>query len=392
MRKPHVLLMIESSRGYGRGCLRGVARYLRNYRSWIPIPVERGLADDMPACLKELRVDGVLARIELPKLAEKIAAMGVPVVDLRNAAALPSMAIFDTDPALTSRLAADHLMDRGFRHLAYCGFPGVQFSDERCTAFLSYLGSKGLRPSIYEPPFSRRRAADAITVELRGSLQVEHIAGWIASLPRPLGLMACNDARGRQVLEACYQRGIKVPEEVAVIGVDNDEVICELSVPPLSSVEPDSIRIGFEGAELIDRMMLGERPPPGVKLYPPTGVVTRMSSDILAIGEPTLVNALHFIREHAHEGIDVNDVLERMVVSRSTLERLFRKWLGRTPKEEIQRLRIESVKQLLLDTDYTLWTIARLTGFQTEPQLIVAFKALVGQTPGRFRQAVRSRR
>ena len=389
MHKPHVLLMIESSRGYGRGCLRGVARYLRNHRSWVPIPVERGLLDDMPAAVREVRVDGVLARIELRGLADKIAALGVPVVDLRNAVPLPGMGVLDTDPAATARMAADHLLDRGFRHFAFCGFPGVQYSDWRCEVFLAYLKDKDLSAAVYEPPHGVRRSPDALTEELRGSLQLEHIAAWLATLPRPLGLMACNDARGRQVLDACHLHDIHVPEEIAVIGVDNDEVICDLSVPPLSSVEPDTIRIGFEGAELIDRMMHGEPAPSKPKIFPPKGVVTRMSSDILAVGEPVLVDALHFIREHVAEGIDVNDVLERMVVSRSTLERLFKKWLGRTPKEEIQRLRIESVKQLLHDTDYTLWEIARLTGFQTEPQLIVAFKALVGQTPGRFRQLAR---
>lgn len=389
MHKPHVLLLIESSRNYGRGCLRGVARYLRNHRSWVPIPVERGLLDDVPSCLRQVRIDGVLARIETPKLAESIAALGVPVVDLRNAMPLPGMGVFDTDPVATARTAADHLLDRGFRNFAYCGLPGVQFSDRRCQAFLAYLQSKGFSAAVYEPPLARRRSPDAITQELRGSLQSEHIAVWLKSLPRPLGLMACNDARGRHVLDACYAHDVKVPEEIAVIGVDNDEVICDLAVPPLSSVEPDTIRIGFEGAELIERMIRGERAPEKPKLIAPKGVVTRLSSDILAVGEPVLVGALHFIREHVSEGIDVNDVLERMVVSRSTLERLFRKWLGRTPKEEIRRLRIDRVKQLLLDTDYTLWEIARLAGFQTEPQLIVAFKSLVGQTPGRFRQAAR---
>jgi LacI family transcriptional regulator len=314
------------------------------------------------------------------------------VVDLRNALMLPGVVMFDTDPGATARMAADHLLDRGFRHFAYCGFPGVRYSDQRCAAFIAYLEAKGLRSEVYEPPWRGRGRVDALTQELRGTLLEEHMAHWLRSLPRPVGLMACNDVRGRQVLDACHGHNIKVPLEIAVVGVDNDEVICDLSVPPLSSVEPDTLRMGFEGAELIDRMIRGEQTPGDTRLIPPIDVVTRMSSDVLAVGEPTLADALHFIREHACEGIDVNAVLDRLVISRSTLERLFKKWLGRTPKDEIQRLRIDRAKQLLLDTDYTLWDIARLTGFKTQPQLIVAFKSLVGQTPGHFRHDGRERR
>jgi LacI family transcriptional regulator len=203
--------------------------------------------------------------------------------------------------------------------------------------------------------------------------------------------MACNDARGRQVLMACRSAGVHVPEEVAVIGVDNDEVLCDLADPPLSSVVPAAERIGYEGAALLERLMRGQRPPSRPLLFDPLGVVTRLSTDTLAVEDARVAAAIRTIRERACDGLNVEGLLEHLagqgvLLSRSTLERRFAEVLGHSPKDEILRVRLGRVQQLLIDTDHPLSTIAALVGVEHHEYLSALFKARTGETPGRFRR------
>ena len=248
MRKPHVLLMIESSRGYGRGRLAAWPATCEPPEAGVPIPVERGLLDDMPACLRGLALTAC-SPASSAKAGRANPGHGRARGGLGRGGAA-GHGRFRHRPGGHRAHGRRSPPDRGFRHVAYCGFPGVQYSDRRCAAFLAYLESKGLRNSVYEPPLGRRHAPDAITEELRGSLQVEHIANWLASLPRLLGLMACNDARGRQVLEPRHLHDlVKVPQKKSPWSASTMmKSFGDLSVPPLSSVDPDTLRIGFEGA------------------------------------------------------------------------------------------------------------------------------------------------
>ena len=161
--------------------------------------------------------------------------------------------MLDTDPRIVTRMAAEHFLDIGFRHFAYIGFPGVDFSERRLAAYEEYLKSRGMDVHVYSPHPHVQPNTDVLGWEARGELEGAAIAEWLQSLPRPLAVFACNDVRGRQIIDACSQSELSVPEEVAVIGVDDDEVICELSNPPLSSVQPDTLRLGYEGAALLGR-------------------------------------------------------------------------------------------------------------------------------------------
>jgi LacI family transcriptional regulator len=204
--------------------------------------------------------------------------------------------------------------------------------------------------------------------------------------------MACNDIRGQQVLTACRAIGVAVPDEVAVLGVDNDEVLCDLADPPLSSIIPDTRRIGYEAAACLDRMMCGEPPPGPTTVIPPLGVVTRRSTDVLAVDDRALAHAARFIRERACEGITVQDILDGIPLSRSVFERRFLKTFGRTPKAEIVRTQLRRVMQLLAETDLPLKQIADRTGFEHPEYMSAAFKKRTGLTPGVYRRSVRERR
>ncbi|BBO33333.1 DNA-binding transcriptional regulator [Lacipirellula parvula] len=380
-----VMLLIESSRAYGRGCLLGAAAYIRSHGRWSVVHVERGLADEVPRFLRNWKGDGILARIENRRIADEIAEIGVPVVDLRGSHRPLHGAMLDTDPRLTSTLAAESFLDTGFRNFAYIGYPGVDFSDYRCDAYCEYLNSRGMDVSVYAPPQSRQQKSDVLAWESRGELEGDAIAEWLQSLPRPAAVFACNDVRGRQVIDACSRSDLSVPEEIAVIGVDDDEVICELSNPPLSSVQPDTLRLGYEGAALLDAMMDGHLAPSETVYIPPKGVSRRLSSEATAVNDREVAAAMRLIRDHACEGVTVQDLVQRLNVSRSTLERRFHAVFGRSPAMEIERVRMSRAKMLLIGTRYKLSKIAATTGYGTASQFATAFKRHTGFTPGKFR-------
>lgn len=387
-----VLLIIETSRAYGRGCLAGVAAYTRAHEPWQILHMERSIRDDLPPEIKRWRGDGVLARIETANMARTVRAMKLPTVDLRGAWKLPEIAVLDTDHKACAQLAAEHFHERGFRHLAYCGFPDLEFSDRRCEHFIAASEAGGVTPHVYERPHKSAERVDTISHEAYGETHVAELVPWLKSLPRPLGLFACNDTRGRQVIQAANLAGLRVPDEIAVLGVDNDIVICDLSLPSLSSIEPDTRRLGYMGAEILDRMIDGESPPDEPVLLPPVGIIQRRSTEAVAIDDERIVRAIRFVREHACDGISVEDVAREAAVSRATLERRFSEYLARTPRREIERVRLERVRRLLIETDYTLAHIADLTAFRSASHLATIFRMRHGMTPGAFREDSRHKR
>ncbi|HVU28282.1 MAG TPA: XylR family transcriptional regulator [Verrucomicrobiae bacterium] len=380
-----VALLIESSRAYGRGLFLGVAKFVREHHEWSVQSEEWKWTDSFPAWLKNWKGDGVIARVETPEMAAFIKRLGVPAVDLRGSVSGFNFPLIDTDDCKTATLAAEHLMDRGFRHYAFCGFVGANYSDKRSHWFQERLAQAGFSCHVYHPP-KHMVEAQTIGYERQGLLFQENLGRWLASLPKPIGVMACNDIRGQQVLNLCRQLELAVPEEVAIIGVDNDEILCELSDPPLSSVAPDTLRIGYDAAVLLERMMSGGKPPMKPILIPPHGIVTRRSTEVLALDDRQLAVGLRFIRDHAFDPITINEVAKATGLCRRVFERRFATQMGRSPKAEVLRLRLERVKQLLADTDWSLSQIAERTGFNYGEYLHTVFTQKVGVTPGEFRK------
>jgi LacI family transcriptional regulator len=385
-RRPRVILLIESSRAYGRGCLQGIAAYVRVRGPWSCIHLERGLAEGVPAWMERLPADGVIARIENAALVRFLQQRRLPTVDLRGRFNIPGFAAFDSDHDAIVRLAVDHFLERGFRHVGFCGFAGLDFSDRRRDALILRLAKHQLVPLIYEAT-DVSHSASTVTLESAGSRHLKELAAWLKRLPKPVAILACNDNRGRQVLDACAAAEVAVPEQVAVVGVDNDEVLCDLADPPLSSVQPDAMRIGFEGAAALDRMIRSSKPAPRrVRLVSPRQLVVRRSSDVLAVNDPVVSSALKIIQSEACAGLNVERLLDQMTISRATLERRFERFLGRSPKDEILRLRLNRVRTLLSDSEDTLAQIADATGFSSVAHLSVAFKRATLLSPGEFRR------
>ncbi len=384
VKRRQVALLVESSRAYGRGILSGVAKFVREHDPWSIFFQDLNLCDETPAWLKGWRGDGIISRLENHDIVKVIRHLKVPVIYLRHVQAGSNMPCILTDNVAVSRLCFEHLKERGFRHFAYCGFNGADYSDERRDGFVALVAQAGFKCLVYTdgPPATK---TDTAQYEGLGLKDGGAVANWIKKLPTPVGIMACNDMRGQQVLDACRATGLASPEEIAVIGVDNDDVLCNLSDPPLSSVVPDTERIGYQAAVLLDQMMAGSKTPATEILMEPSGIVTRRSTEVLAIEDRQIAAAARFIREHACEGIDVNDVLRAVPMSRSTMDRRFIRILGRSPKDEILRVRLDRVKQLLAETDFPLSQIAEKVGLDHVEHHSRIFKIRMRSTPSAFR-------
>lgn len=380
MKRLQVALLIETSNAYARGLLRGIHAYVREHQQWAIFFPEQGRGEAPPESLKKWRGQGMIARIENARIARVIRARALPTVDVSAAGLLPELPCVETDNEEIARTAFEHLRQRGFRNFAYCGDDRFQWSRERGAWFSRLALEAGCECSEFPPAKIGANGAAA------GEQDDKRLAAWIRRLAKPCGLMACYDIRGWQVLAACRHTGVAVPDEVAVVGVDNDDLLCNLSEPPLSSVILDPVRTGYESARLLDQMMAGGAVTAGVRRIKPRGLVTRQSSDVLAISDPEVSQALRFIREHAVEGIKVEAILKTIPVSRRVLESRFKKLLGHSPHDEILRVKLQRVKQLLEETDLPLRVIADRAGFTHVEYLSAVFKSHMGSAPSEYRQ------
>jgi LacI family transcriptional regulator len=313
-----------------------------------------------------------------------VGALGVPVVDLSGCLPDLPFPIIRSDETVVGRMAAEHLLARGFQRFAYCGLNGFDWSDRRRVAFEERLAAAGCQCEVFDTPKRRNSKKDH---DQHGKRFEQDLMRWLESLPDQTGLMACNDSRGRQVLNCCRELGIAVPDSLAVIGVDKDEVLCELSSLPLSSVIINAQQIGYDAAALLDRLMAGESAPDTPALVKPIGVAERHSTDVLAIADRQIASALKYIREHAcDDGMDVESLLRAVPLSRSVMERRFSQILGSSPKGEILRVRLGRVCQLLAESDLTLAAVAQLAGFDHPEYMSRLFRKKMGITPGEFRK------
>jgi LacI family transcriptional regulator len=378
---PHIALLIETSTAYGRELLRGVAQYARFHGPW-SFYIEPGDIADNPPDLAAWQVDGVIARIRSQRLADALLATGVPTVDVDFA--LPELLPYGlaNHDARIATLAAEHLLACGLSHFAFVGWaPDNQaaafWESARFKHFAETLAPNGAQVHQYHWPKNPRHWS--------WPREQKHLARWLKTLPKPIGIMASNDQRARHVLEAARLADLEIPRDLAVIGVDNDEVLCEMSSPSLSSVAVNAHRIGYEAAKLLHRLMAGKKPPPRRIVVEPLGVIARQSTDTLAMADEAVVAALRYIRNHIDKPIRVADILTAVPVSRKTLEVRFAKVLGRTPHAEIHRVRLERVKTLLAQTDWSLKKIAAASGFTYAEHMHSVFRKQTNMTPSQYR-------
>lgn len=371
--RPRVALLIETSNHYGRELLRGIRQWERENGPWALRFVEQGRGATVPRWLKDWQGHGVIARVENAGIARSLRATGLPVVDVSAAVSPPVFPQVVTDSRRVTELALQHFRERGLKQVAYCGTDRFRWAAQRGEYFSELAKLAGIRCDLY-PVKARSPEVD-----------FRVLAQWLRQLPKPVGVLASYDVRGQQVIQACQEAGLRVPDEVAVLGAHNDELLCELCDPPMSSVRPDAQRAGREAAARLALLMTGKQGAVGVTQIEPLGVKVRQSTDMVAVADPRVAEVVRFAQAHACEGINVADLLRAVPMARTALERRCQESLGCTPRELLERIRLDHVRRWLSDTDAAVEEIAERTGYSYPEYLTVAFKRVEGVTPRAWR-------
>jgi LacI family transcriptional regulator len=381
-RIPKVVLLIESSRETGRALLRGVANFCHHHGPWSFYWEPGGMEQARPT-LRALKADGIILRDVEP--VEEVLAEGIPAVVVgHRRKEFSGMVNVVTDSETIARMAAEHLMNCGFRHFAFCGYSDTSWSEWRSDSFTRRVEQAGFQVHRHFVP----------QIETEGAWRKvrNSILRWLRPLPKPVGMMGCNDDLAKEVVEACTMAGLTVPDDVAVIGADNDEVVCGICNPPMSSVAINFERAGYEAAQALSAMMRGTGSPPPRILVNPTHVVPRRSTDILAVEDSNLAKALQFIRDHARGGVTVAAAAKAAGLSRRVLEKRFRRILNRSALEEIRRVRTDLIARMLVETTLPVAEIAESLGFNDLQHVARYFRAGKGLSPLAYRKSLSSNR
>jgi LacI family transcriptional regulator len=379
----HIGLMFDYNLSYPRGVLRGIKQFVQTRTHWILMHLETDRLSVEE--LRTLRPAGVIALVVYRHLAETLESFRQPVVNVANV--LPDLPFprVTTDHQKMGTLAAEHFCERGFRHFGFVGHPRHTYSLEREAGFREALAAEGYSlESFHEQPARSYRHRGRL-FHLNQAFRL-----WLQQLPKPVGLFAANDLWGLPVVEACRMAGLRVPDDVAVIGADNDELRCELARPSLSSIASPAERVGYEAAALLERLIDGAEPPTEPLLIPPIGVVTRQSSDVLAGSDPEVAAAVRFIRANAHRPLSVDDVLSEAPMSRRSLERRFRLTLEHSIGDEIRRVHLQRVRDLLSSTALRMDEVAERAGFASVHYMSRIFRQAMGMTPTAYRRQARN--
>jgi LacI family transcriptional regulator len=363
---------------YGRDIAIGIATYARSHGRWSFVR-GAGSSGTLPIpWIEDLRQDGIIGLIYGPDVRDKYLSLGVPVVNCSGRLVDVDVPSVLPDDDAIGRMAAGHFIDLGYRTFGYVGVRGFGFSVRRGAGFRSALVEAGLEGHLHE---------SAIDYAPGWSYEGQQtgLTEWAKSLPKPVAIFAPNDQVASHASDACRRAGVMIPEDAILLGVDNDVPVCEFSDPPLSSIDSNIQVVGYRAAAMLDRLMRGEMVEPLVEVVPPRGIVARRSSDAMALDDKEVAAAVRFIRENAHRDIDVETILNEVPINRRSLERRFRRSLGRTPAAEIRRCRIELAKKLLAETDKSMSEIARSSGFLYPQHLASAFLQITGMTPSDYR-------
>ncbi len=382
-RPRRVAILLDPSRSFDRELLRGIARYVDTHRPWefLRPGVFRfsGLAGQSLTEIRQIRPDGIIAN-GIPAL-RKLDSWQVPLIVVPIDRPLPRAVHFWDDNRAAGTLAAEHLVGLGLRSFAFAGFSKCIWSEQRQQAFCARLAELEYAAESWLAPLalpSRQQAR-----------RQRQLVRWLTALRKPVGIMACNDEFARSIAELCRPRGIRVPDEVAVIGVDNDELLCRMTSPPLSSVAFAVEQAGYEAAGTLDRWMAGQQIDRSGIPIPVSRVVVRASTDVLAIEDEEVVKAIHFIRENCHAMISVGDVVDNSLLSQWTLNHHFRRYLGHSILKEIHRQRVAHIAGLLTETEMAVETIARELGYESQSHLARFFRRETGLTPKAYRSHYR---
>jgi LacI family transcriptional regulator len=375
----NIAILLEMSRKSGRDILRGVTRYCRLYGEWhirqAPAYYRVG-SGDKTAALKAFDPDGIIF-MDTKHLAEQIPLLEIPAIGVGIRKPISRVAKIIGNSQEIGQMAAMHFLERGFKNFAFCGFDNIHWSQNRCNAFVQFLERSGHSVDLYKQPRSRQHQS--------WNREMSYVIKWLKTLPYPIAIFCCNDERADNVIEACKEAQLKVPDEAAILGVDNEEVVCEIANPPISSIDLNFEKAGFEAAAMLDRWMRGENMANETIVFQPTRIIVRQSSNIFAIEDPDVARAVHFIRSHQNKFIQVPDVVKETTVAQRALQRKFNKILGHSINDEILSSRINYVCRMLVETNLSISQIVLKAGYSDINHISRCFKKIKGITPLAYR-------
>ena len=391
MKRRHLIgLAIERTSEYGRRFLQGVADSFDGKDDW-----QLDLLNPSQITSANVRdYDGWICRITNRRTLQLLDGTGKPVVDAICLTPHKGFSTVRTDHTAIGTLAAEHFLAHRFVNFGFCGYRHVTFSDLRRNAFVRHLESKGFRPNIYRPPYrvgkirlSRQLGQNLMEGPLGEADDTECLTTWLTRLPKPIAVFCCDDFRAAAAVRLCNRAGISIPDEVAVLGVDNDPVYCMFSSPRISSIDPDATALGSAAAEMLQELLTSRKPViPIARTIAPKGIVLRASTNAYPDAPKWVADALSYIAGNARSGISASDVFRHVGFSRTLVERVFRKILGKTVQEEISDVRIQTAKRLLLTTTLPVKDIAAQTGYRSIEYFTRAFCAIAGLPPAAFRR------
>ncbi|MEM9586065.1 MAG: DNA-binding transcriptional regulator [Planctomycetota bacterium] len=376
-----VALLIETSNEYARGLLRGIQRYQHEHQRWsIDLPEQQRGADP-PRWLRDYGGDGIIARIETDAIARAVEAAELPTVDVSAARHLPGIPWVETDDRAIATAAVEHFAERGLSDVCFCGEVVFNWSNWRRDAFVAAATERGMGSHTFD--------VDDQSAGRTWSTERRRLMAWLQQLPTPCGLLAAYDSLARRIIQLCGPANRPVPESIAVLGVDDDPLLCQLATPPISSVIPDAEGAGYVAAEELDAMMSGKQVPATGRLLKPLGIATRQSTDIIAVADREVETAARFILAHATESISVAEVVAETSLTRRVLESRFKRALGKTPHQMIVATRLACAQRLLRETKLPLEQVAHRSGIEYAEYLSKLFRKHFQMTPGQYR-AMRS--
>ncbi|VGO17941.1 Xylose operon regulatory protein [Pontiella desulfatans] len=371
-----VAILVSTSLEWGRRIIKGILSYANEVGPW-HVWIRPQTLDKSNELPPGWRGDGVIARVVTTNLAEQIAEFNVPVV---NVADTPlegfSAPCVRTDDRVGTEMAAEHFIDRGFRNIGYVGSlhsPNPIWYGE---AFEQALAERDLSCEKYY-------------IEDNSREESKKLIEWLKELPKPIALLVWGHGNGRTVVDCCMEAGISVPHDIAVLSGSYDELLSHACFPALSGILSPTEQIGYKAAQLLHEMMQGEKVPHETIYLPPLGIMERLSTDTLAVEDPKLKQVVAFIQQHAFEPITMSDILKAVPMARRSLERRFQQVFGRSPLDEIRRLRIDKARRLLAETDLPMQEIAEACGYATYNYLTHVFKQVTEMTPRDYRKKMR---
>ncbi len=373
-----IALFMDLNLGCCRNLIRGIHAYATERHDWVlrHSPCDRGVIP----FLRKWRPDGIIATLFDREIARAVVRLRRPVVDTAFTIRGLKVPVVDVDHAVVGRLAADHLLEQGSTRFAFLGSKSALYSEARAASYTETLAARGHAVSTFLVEFLYEDFATS-----SWKRDAPQIRRWVKQLSKPVGIFACNDAAARGLVDICRQLRLRVPEEVAVLGADDDELESLLTNPPLSSVAIPATQVGYEAAATLDRIMLGTSVAP-TRFLPPIRVIARQSTDVRAIDDPVVSVALRYIRAHASEDISVGIIAEVVGVGRRDLERRFRRALNCSVLAEIRRVRIQRTQDLLAGTSLAMPAVARQAGFSSPQRMAVVFRQVTGMSPTAYRR------